>query len=253
MGLQCANDCSTLVTCIGQTTPVFSKACGSINPQTPYCVNNICSAEPDPNNKECNFAFPCTAEGIFPDPRNCTKYHFCDGIGIPSVSYECPPGYVFQSTTKLCRRQDSPAHCETVDCTNSSNAMVLFKPHPAYYAFCMAGPIAPIYMYKCLDELNEIYDLATNKCAYNCLKQGSFKDRTNCRGYIVCSMVNGLLVGTKAQCPPGNYFNGEQCVRELNLCVSEISIPDEYFYYGSTQMVVDRTSDQELEPEPEYL
>lgn len=189
-------------------------------------MDNVCSDNPDPRNPACHIEFTCTSEGIFPDPSDCTVYHYCSEMGGKSHPFKCPSGYVYESKTKLCRRQDSPTFCEVVNCNQTQNAMVLFTPNPAYYAFCMAGPIAPIYMYKCLDELNETYDLTTNRCEYDCPKQGHFIDRTNCNGYVVCTIINGKLTATKSQCPPKHYFNGDQCVREAVACISEILSED---------------------------
>lgn len=100
-----------------------------------------------------------------------------------------------------------PGKCNKVDCSNPANAnsMVLYAGNAAYYAFCLVdsllGDEAKVYMYKCRDELNQVYDLSLGQCVYNCTAAGNFTDRTDCNGYYSCSAGSaGNFVSTKVSC-----------------------------------------------------
>lgn len=186
-------------------------------------MNNTCTDKPDQDNKKCQTAFSCTSEGVFPDPSDCTSYRYCSAQNVESVLYRCLDGYVFQSSTKMCRRKDLPLFCETLDCSRTSNNWVLFKPNPAYYAFCLNSTgISQVYLFKCPDEENTIYDLSIGNCVYNCQREGNFVDRTNCNGYVICSRRTGVWQALKGQCPKSYWFNNGQCEKEVKACVSEV-------------------------------
>lgn len=57
-----------LKVCGGSETPLYHLSCADINPDTPYCVGNICTNTPDSKNVFCSlsFEFQCTSAGVFP-------------------------------------------------------------------------------------------------------------------------------------------------------------------------------------------
>lgn len=211
------------MTCSGVAgEPVFAQTCVNINPKRPYCVNGACTATPDASNANCAAAFQCTSVGSFPDPTDCRKYRVCDSPGADANLYECLSDYSYIPALNLCARRNKD-NCNTIDCTNVKNAFTVLKRNTAYYAFCGTGETAEIFMYKCFDTQNEIYDISGGACRYNCKKRGTFKDRTDCNGYITCALINGKWTATKQKCPPGNQFKDNACITEGGTaCESEI-------------------------------
>lgn len=199
----------------------------------PFCSGRTCSATPDYTKAACRPEFTCTSEGIFPDPSDCTLYRNCPAPNNASVLYQCPTGYAFNSKAAACSWVGTNLPRNRVDCSNPANAnsMVLYDGHAAYYAFCFINSLIvdeiKIYMYKCQDELNEVYDLSLGQCVYNCTAAGNFKDRTDCNGYYCCSAGNdGKLVANKVACPANFHFSGSQCVAQnAQPCVSELPAP----------------------------
>lgn len=222
-GSQCSTDCRTIMTCGGVAGPPIAKqTCVNINPKTPYCVKNVCTAIPDLTDDNCKPAFMCQMTGAFPDPSDCTAYHTCPAAGGESILYKCPADTVYNSFTNMCVSRTKYS-CNVVDCPKGTMGWVLYKANPAFYAYCTNGPTAEIYMYSCKDTLNEIYDLSIASCRYNCAKAGNFADRTNCNGYYTCKYTSGKWVATKQTCPVGYAFKNGACVSEGGVaCVSEI-------------------------------
>lgn len=131
--------------------------------------------------------------------------------------------YVYSSERKLCipstKKSSYLAKCITIPCSkNNENTFGLYPGNGGYYTFC--SPIG-LYVFKCIDEYNEIFDLKTNKCVYNCKVPGLFVDRTSCRDYYSCKRIGGQWQVTKRSCPIHHKFNGDSCVY-APFCIPEI-------------------------------
>ena len=206
--------------CAGLVT-LQNQVCSAVNAAKPYCNNNACSDKPSTSCTTTGGSFTCTSDGLFPNPTDCKVYYECSG-GV-ATELDCPSGYVFYVTKGLCRRQDTPAYCVTVDCSKTPNRIISFPGSPAYYAFCSTIPTPQVYMFKCLDEQNEVYDLTTGACTFSCKNNGLYVDRTDCNSYIDCSIVNGKYASTKLTCPKNYWFNNGSCVKESTPCTSIIT------------------------------
>lgn len=201
----------------------------------PFCTDRVCTATADYTKTACRPEFTCTSEGVFPDPSDYSLYRVCSAPNNASVIYQCPPGYAFDSKAVTCSWVDPalPDKSIKVDCSKPKNAnkMVLYEGNAAYYAFCFGdgrnGKEVQVYMYKCQDELNQVYDLSLGQCVYNCMSAGNFTDRTDCNGYYSCSAGSaGKFVSTKVVCPAKSYFLDGQCVAQSKKkCVSELPAP----------------------------
>lgn len=222
-GYQCATDCLTLMTCAGAADPIYKQTCVDKDKKKPYCVKGACTDKPDITVAACAAAgFTCTGKGVFPDPSDCTKYHYCSAAAATGVTSECGANLVFNYKTLMCSNK-AQTPCATIDCSKTTNAMVLYKPNPAYYAFCLSGPEGQIVMYKCFDEQMEIFDLTQNVCRYNCKSQGNFRDRSNCKGYVTCTLTAGKWVALKQNCPTDMMFKDGACVPQSTpVCVDEL-------------------------------
>lgn len=154
------------------------------------------------------------------DPNNCNVYYYCSNTGAVAENFLCPKDYVFSSKTKLCTRRYP---CQKVNCANKKNHWIPFTGNEGYYAFC---GVPEIFMFKCIDEDNQIFNPKTNLCEYNCRADNKYyADRTDCHSYISCQRKNGRFVATVIKCPPNYYYNEsiQQCVR--GTCESEITTP----------------------------
>lgn len=98
---------------------------------------------------------------------------------------------------------------------------------PAYYGFCFPKPdgTTDIILYKCHDEISEIYDAAMGSCKYNCKIEGNYVDRSDCHWYVTCYKENGIFKYKSMPCGMGYYFDKttKLCVPESVPCNSEIT------------------------------
>ncbi|KAG4080392.1 hypothetical protein HA402_010460 [Bradysia odoriphaga] len=113
--------------------------------------------------------------------------------------------------------------CNTVDCSQKTNEVVVYRSNPSYYAFCFVDPDTSrreTMMFKC-DSDDQLYDPNQGECVFNCKKAGHFQDPTNCYYYYVCSASLGTFKAERIKCPPNYYFDGERCTTDLSKCSPE--------------------------------
>lgn len=116
-------------------------------------------------------------------------------------------------------------NCYSPICAKKNNRWAVMESNPGYYAFC---GVTETYMYKCRDENNYVFNIATEKCEFDC--RGSvtnYPDRTDCTQYISCDWENGVYQAVHLQCPPKYKFDNttQSCVPSPTYCISEISPP----------------------------
>lgn len=207
---QICSDCQTLTTCV-QDTAVAQQSCAQINELLPFCSENSCSA-----NNTCGdsfqSAFDCSSDGVFPDPSDCTTYHVCKNGSVSD--FKCPAGFVYFSKKKICRRQSSQSFCQTVQNCNKDNnqRLIPYQHDQGYFAFCQYQSASNVIMFKCNDELHEIYDSAISACRYNCRSEGQYVDGTDCTGYVLCSKQSNKWVPQSLKCPTQYWFSGGNCI-----------------------------------------
>lgn len=111
-----------------------------------------------------------------------------------------------------------PRICQKISCDRVANDFISFPANPAFYAFCFVSDtgVRQTYMYKCDDEVNEIFDLKMKMCRFNCRSAGYFADPLDCNSYYIC---NGLRLSARhVHCPPNYYFNGTVCLNSKAHC-----------------------------------
>lgn len=165
--------------CIGRIDPVYYKQCEKTKP---FCVNNVCTSEPDYNRTEClPQGFICTGKGYYPDPSDCSMYRYCSATNAAtSIVYKCPSGYEFDSFTDhqsaaenlQCRSTSeiySSIMCRKFDCKNpnNTNRLIVYQGNSAIYAFCASGLTdensIDVIVYKCQGD-REHFDLESGQC-----------------------------------------------------------------------------------------
>lgn len=72
-GPYCAEDCKTLMICLGSTTPEYLSSCPKYADNAPYCVGGRCTASPNMTDPNCKSNFKCTSDGTFPGKDKLTK------------------------------------------------------------------------------------------------------------------------------------------------------------------------------------
>ncbi|GAB0096654.1 hypothetical protein DMENIID0001_121880 [Sergentomyia squamirostris] len=221
-------DCRTLMNCLGKDPPVSTEKCSDKNPKTPYCVNNVCTASPDPNDPDCNQSnidFPCTGEGYFPDPDNCAKYYICPGVNQIAKEYGCFPNYVYRSKDKICGKKINAADCPTVDCSKTPNEFGVYKTDPAYYYFCLkiSETEKKTIMMVCLDSVNTEYDPAVGECTFRCKKEGKFVNVLDCKKFYTCYKVGAAWEVRTEECPPNYFFDPVKLVCVQGTCTPQVT------------------------------
>ncbi|KAG4080385.1 hypothetical protein HA402_010453 [Bradysia odoriphaga] len=216
---QCSSDCTRILACVRRVkTPVLTVNCTG---NTPYCDNGRCVAAPGRCTKRAQETeFLCTSSGVFPDPKDCRKSHFCADVGSRSVMSLCPRGHIFDSKTKVCgpKSSNSESICKQISCDGATNDFVAFTANPTFYAYCFtsAAGIHHTYMYKCDDEINKMFDVTIKKCRFNCKSIGYYADPMDCSSYYIC---NGLkFASRRVHCPPNYFFNGTVCLNSKAHC-----------------------------------
>ncbi|XP_022905174.1 uncharacterized protein [Onthophagus taurus] len=106
------------------------------------CLRRDCTEEKNPLCQgDSNLAFPCHDEGMFPDPYDCHKYHFCvkDGEGnLVHYPATCSKGYGYDYDRLACTKKLRNNVCEDwpIDlCTNLGETKA-FSADKSYFYVC---------------------------------------------------------------------------------------------------------------------
>lgn len=103
-------DCETLVHCVQESNGEFDvielEKCG----EGTTCLTNVCTNAPNPNCLTTEFKFTCTGNGVFPDPYDCKKYHYCavDHIAAGTAgltTLECEEHFAYDPVTTYCKNK----------------------------------------------------------------------------------------------------------------------------------------------------
>lgn len=157
---------------------------------------------------------------MFTDPIDCSKSHKCPDVGSEGITSVCSRGRIFNSRLKKCVRKTTQHEeiCKEMSCDGVINDFITFPSNQAFYSYCFtsATGVQQMYMYKCDDEINKVFDLTNKKCRFNCKSIGYFADPLDCNAYYIC---NGLKFASRyVHCPPNYYFNGSACVNSKAHC-----------------------------------
>ncbi|GAB0089787.1 hypothetical protein DMENIID0001_044000 [Sergentomyia squamirostris] len=217
-------DCRNIVICAGEAEPLYAGACPA---SAPYCDNfnseTRCAVNmfDSWNEQHCDAnVYRCTSRGYFPDIFDARVYHYCSWYDDSQPQrYECPEDTIFDMTTHNCKR------AIPFDCTGKDNQFVHHHHNGAYYAFCRVNGLSrEIIPYRCRDDQNFVFNLATNTCEYQCKGEGVFVDRDSCYNYYECSKNGNGLSHRKLRCPQMYVFSKTQgaCVPDMNPCYPEL-------------------------------
>ncbi|KAJ6643863.1 hypothetical protein Bhyg_08828 [Pseudolycoriella hygida] len=167
----CSDDCSALLYCDELGKVINRYECDSY---TPYCVKGV---DPYPScdksypmegtclTKATNY-FVCSADGVFPDPTDCTKYHVCNGTAHYIESCPVNHQFTYNQVDPLTMQDPYPGNgefkcrfrkismscgmCDSFHCLVASNHFALRHDDYFHYAYCISiGTQKNIIMFKC--------------------------------------------------------------------------------------------------------
>ncbi|KAK4873756.1 hypothetical protein RN001_013116 [Aquatica leii] len=165
-GLQCG-DCHTSILCRlidGKYQGTIYETC--MDPQT--CDKGTCSDHPSIS---CvKYKYQCQmAEGVYPDPAFCQKYHYCvpkNGI-LEHTEGQCNEGYYYNILSTRCDMKLPPSKVCPVSsipkCTTPGQSSAL-KENPSIYYTCW--PVQPKILYPILDACQNGQKYYNYSCHY---------------------------------------------------------------------------------------
>ncbi|CAD7003038.1 uncharacterized protein LOC101453369 [Ceratitis capitata] len=202
--------------------------------------------------------FPCTSQGIFPDPYDCQKYHMCyfAGVTLVAVTLECSGNKAFNAATGQCTAtlQDAICLVRQFQCDNVGDAHP-WPNSPNVFYICRAlsqqdERVLYPSLYRCADgevfnghacqQANFPLDPITTTTAITpttrssfgsdssstetapferaCTEVGLSVDGEDCTSYYYCSAVNGIKRHRK--CPSGTHFSTKYASCIFGLCTN---------------------------------
>ncbi|XP_035904084.1 uncharacterized protein LOC118508422 [Anopheles stephensi] len=227
-------------------------------PPSTYCntlgpgMGGTCLATVDPTFPECSYTagiddflesrtgMLCTGLGVFPDPVDCRKFHYCTSVGGYSRPFKCPADYVYNPKKKSCSRS---SQCRTVQCR--SNARSIFIPFPQdanYYAYCNYNrnrdrpTLRNVLVYKCAEGSE--FNTLSNSCVFKCPREGFLAKPGDPSKFYWCRKVGGSLLGYEQVCPGvGSIFSAR-----LGICLPPPVITTTTPVTSSTMSAMSETS-----------
>ncbi|XP_012220218.1 uncharacterized protein [Linepithema humile] len=184
--LECTN-CNTGRVCVQKDGKLiqFGRIMCNDNTDTPFCNNGTCSKTPETTCKPPSFA--CTADGMYPDLTDCTRYYICANDVVRTN--QCPRNNVYDHVNGTCKYRRSTSDCVTVSCTiNQEGNKFVYPLDNRIYGICLLGK--PYILNRCKDY--EKYDLTQGKCVRYCKTRDNQPpdDLTNpksCGKYFFCA------------------------------------------------------------------
>jgi len=116
-GLACEN-CRHLVYCRSDGNDGWDKEDQYSCPNDEICVDGRCTKTPSPACSPWDhLEFPCGSSGMFPNPGDCQRYHFCiPDIDVPQYltesRAECLPDYGYNPKTTFCDKKLTNQECK---------------------------------------------------------------------------------------------------------------------------------------------
>ncbi|XP_037939879.1 uncharacterized protein LOC119672810 [Teleopsis dalmanni] len=241
--------CELLSTCVNHSSGWVNIPVESCDTQNGFYCNarlSMCSnitGPCHPFGSQNNF--PCTTQGIFPDPYDCQKFHMCYFVesALVAANVECGGDKAFNAATGQCSLtiQDEICQKEQFECEKSGDAHA-WPSNPNIFYICKATSnqnseqLFYPTLYRCAD--GEIFDgyycrvmrpieptttttttttstISTSGVSTTvttpstlprtCTNVGLTADPDDCHKYFYCSAVNGEK--RHMECPRGTYYN----------------------------------------------
>ncbi|GLV34832.1 hypothetical protein CBL_09312 [Carabus blaptoides fortunei] len=203
MNQGCNADCTGLQMCIqGQLITMDCKAQTSrpyCNQTTRECVSTpvLCPALPG--------TFKCPYYGIFPDPLDCTLFHFCDGFNPTSETRRCINAVFSPTVPPTCDLNGICYVFSTASyglCHGKVGKLVGHPKNPSLFVKCNTD--YPI-LGECLGK-NIQFDSESLSCQYKCPSSGLFPHAKPNLYYICTKDATGRYMAKVEECPASQTF-----------------------------------------------
>lgn len=204
-GLKC-DTCTEAIMC----AEGVNKGPVSCKSPNMYCdpTNNACTDVLPAGCTTTTSTFKCPSEGYFPDPSDCTKYHYCAAVAGAATTYNCPVNQVYDALAQNCIKKHYDSQCVTMKCVEEG--MIVHAANPNYYAHCDKNLV--LTLAKC--PLNMQY---SDGCRYVCKQKGYFPGKTEDEYYQCTKNSLHKLTPTTTKCPAGQVFSAT-----TNNCVVKV-------------------------------
>ncbi|CAF0885813.1 unnamed protein product [Adineta ricciae] len=201
-----------------------ASASGCVLPKDAECEGQIA---PPYSSIECALG----SSGYFPDPYDCSVFHYCDGVRIQSEALLCSAGRVWSSRLENCAWPHEVPECHNSCPPNYSSQMRFSDPVVcSKYIQCVDGSLQPR---TCLN--NFLFDRITKTCKpyeqAECHgdKPGSLSTATTSDPYIPFDISDSNPISSdevnKKQrvisfsCIVDGYFGDTQDCRVYHVCI----------------------------------
>lgn len=169
--------------------------------------------------------FVCSSVGIFPDPYDCQKYHFCQqsGNSLGAINVECGGDSAYNPQSGQCslHLDHDVCHYDQYRCDHvgqqaawpgNDNIFYICKSetsgnsshlYPALYRCAADEVFNGTYCVRSLSSVNTITP-PTGNPLYDCPGFGLYPVVEDCHSYYFC---NNDLFPTIYRCAEGTYYN----------------------------------------------
>ncbi|XP_040168046.1 uncharacterized protein LOC120902978 [Anopheles arabiensis] len=222
------NNCPSGTYCNSIDAGTRGACLATVDPLFPECRYTTGIGEGNGANSGNKVGLLCTGLGVFPDPQDCMKFHYCTSVGSYARLFKCPSGYVYNSKKKTCSRN---TRCQTVRCRpNGRSIFIPFPQDPTYYAYCNYNRrrnrpvLRNVVVYKCTEgsEFNSL----SKSCVFKCSREGFLPKPGDPTKFYWCRRVSGNLFGYEQVCPGlGSLFSAKLgiCLPPLVTTTTEMS------------------------------
>ncbi|XP_049763736.1 uncharacterized protein LOC126092264 [Schistocerca cancellata] len=165
----CAPGCSGVILCVSNGQGGFQEVVLETCTQgTTRCSaeQGTCVTGPTTCGADTTGSIHCNGLGYFPDPYNCSVFHFCPAVGYYSQRMECPAGRAYNPLTSDCsfRTTDSVCTSGPVPACVSEGQTGALDTDPSMYYVCVVDTSNVLIpsLFKCPN--GGVYNPATYTC-----------------------------------------------------------------------------------------
>ncbi|KAI4499354.1 hypothetical protein M0802_005614 [Mischocyttarus mexicanus] len=191
----------------------------SSDSSTPYCDSDtgLCTSIAPNGCSSSEFICPFV-DGVYPDPRSCTRYHIC--VDRYRTTNVCPPNNVYDASLKDCKFSRYMFDCVKISCSGREGKFFAYPKDDRIYGSCVDGK--PYILGRC--ENYEQFDVSLGKCKRVC--RGPENQPTeDCQKYIRCAETSrGRYEPVLQNCACNKGFDQEKgtCSTEAE-CIKNIT------------------------------
>lgn len=186
---------------------------------------------------------PCTREGLWRNPNDCTKFYRCvaitdDGRVFKRFEFQCPQETVFDELNGVCNFPHATSPCPF-------GQGPTYPTHPPHTGHPTGGhsTLTPSHS-TTPSTTTTTTGHGSEILTHVCTEAGSFKDPNDCTKYFLCTDLTGN--GThfhmcEVPCPENSYFDesSQRCSRHVGRysCKFDLSTVLDLLRYPSSDVL----------------